>query len=591
MIRDALTGHLRPRAPLSQAQPSDSSLPVPPPPRTVAEPRSNPTHLIVPAPPEPRPRPPSAKPVFGREDDSVRRINIPMACAVQDAPFVVVFRQNRISKKYHFLECTTMSSAPDRPAAETTSSYNLSELAVRSSALFALPGEAGRHHPVPRGPLRLHRPFGCEFFSLRQHLRGSRPVLARPAPHHRHRERNRKLPAAAGPRQQYASAFAVIDPHRFVAAEVNPMSAQFEYGGPEESPGFSHAAYYLLPNGSYYQEDPTCPPRGNLTGYWNGTSCSYYDATPPAPSPRATVPPHRKPAPAAAVPAPAKPVPPPTPTPTPVTASDATLTQSVVAPSVTAGSVAQDQPPAPKPASSMASSETWLLTAAVVFTVVSAGRLIVWHAILSHKIREHIERGIAEFTARRDEHIRHAEWNHYAKMPRHRFEAEVGKRNAEIDRFAEWAGRLYDQAERWEASWLYIPWLVNYLRGRADSFVEAGHAAQDELTRIEALWAAIEAARATQQRDSAIANVRYLLGLIGSSSDAAASAALSRLYELRNTIEFFELAPRDLPFAVRAQAAKFLRLAAGTTSLNEARAALSKLRRLFKDNNVAWETA
>jgi hypothetical protein len=204
-----------------------------------------------------------------------------------------------------------------------------------------------------------------------------------------------------------------------------------------------------------------------------------------------------------------------------------------------------------------------LLLGGTALAVVFVGRVIEWHAVISHTIREKIERAIADFTTWREEEQRRAEWTHHAKMTAHRFATEVRKRNAQIDGLADWARKLLDQAERWEASWFHIPWHVAHLRSRADCYVDAGYAAHDELTRIEALWAEIEAARTT---DSAVANVRYLLRLLESANDAAASAALTKLYSLRNSVDWLDLAPNELPLPVRTQAAKFLRVAAGTTS-------------------------
>jgi hypothetical protein len=245
-------------------------------------------------------------------------------------------------------------------------------------------------------------------------------------------------------------------------------------------------------------------------------------------------------------------------------------------------------PPAKSPPW-VSSLELWLVLGLAVLAVARLGRLIEWHAVISHTIRENTERAIAYLATERDEARRRAEWMHYAKKTPQQLAAEARKRKAQIDRLADWAKTLFDQAERWEASWFHIPRHVAYLRARADFYADAGHIAQNELIRLEALWGTIEAARAVQRRDDAIANALNLLHLLDSTNDAAASAALAKLYSLRNSIDWLDLVPGDLPLPVRAQAAKFLRVAAGTTSIGEARAALQKLKRLCKEHGIPFE--
>jgi hypothetical protein len=73
-------------------------------------------------------------------------------------------------------------------------------------------------------------------------------------------------------------------------------------------------------------------------------------------------------------------------------------------------------------------------------------------------------------------------------------------------------------------------------RRRADEHASTAYAAHGEQARIQQLMTEIEAARATQWRDSGIANVCDLLRLLESTSETAA-AALEKPYGLRNSID------------------------------------------------------
>ena len=256
-------------------------------------------------------------------------------------------------------------------------------------------------------------------------------------------------------------------------------------------------------------------------------------------------------------------------------------------PTTTGYAVQTNAPPAPQSAS-WATSAALMIVAGVIVIVV-APRILEFHAIASHALRERIAKATADFKTRRENQAHRAEFRRYGCMQTPSFEAERRKRNAGIDRFLDLANRLYVQAERFEASRFHIAWHVAHLRSRADYYVDAAQAAIDELTRIEGVWREIVAARTTHQRDSAIANVRYLLRLLNSQVEGAATTALSRLYSLRNSIDFLDLIPSEIASPARTRAAQYLRSAAGTTSINEARAALAKLRQLFKDFGVPYE--
>lgn len=182
-------------------------------------------------------------------------------------------------------------------------------------------------------------------------------------------------------------------------------------------------------------------------------------------------------------------------------------------PRTTTGYAVQTSAAPASHSASWATSAALMIVAGVIVIVV-APRILEFHAIASHTIREKFEKASGDFKTRRENETRRAEFARYGRMKTPTFEAERRKRNADIDRFADRANRLYLQAERFEASKFHIAWHVAHLRSRADHYVDAAHAALDELNHIERVWQEIVAARTTQQRDSAIANVRYLLRLL-----------------------------------------------------------------------------
>jgi len=111
---------------------------------------------------------------------------------------------------------------------------------------------------------------------------------------------------------------------------------------------------------------------------------------------------------------------------------------------------------------------------------------------------------------------------------------------------------------------------------------------RDDLARSEVLYAQIEAARKTQQRDALCAKVRYLLPLVESATAAAASA-LAQLHKLACNIQDWAIiVPDGLPAAAQETAARMLALAASTTSLSEARVAVAKFRHLCHEHGIDW---
>jgi hypothetical protein len=61
------------------------------------------------------------------EFETLRRVYVRMLCAVKDDYFVLVWRQNKFSKKF-FHETTILASATYSPAADAVESYDISEL-------------------------------------------------------------------------------------------------------------------------------------------------------------------------------------------------------------------------------------------------------------------------------------------------------------------------------------------------------------------------------------------------------------------------------------------------------------------------------
>jgi hypothetical protein len=122
------------RSTLSSAQPSGAALTVPPTPCTVPQPHNKRSDLIVPEMPahvkaalkQTLAVSTTSTTPLPQASERIRRINVPMLCAVKDAAFVLVFRQNRFSKKY-FHESTILTVTGGGPTADVTS-YDISEL-------------------------------------------------------------------------------------------------------------------------------------------------------------------------------------------------------------------------------------------------------------------------------------------------------------------------------------------------------------------------------------------------------------------------------------------------------------------------------
>jgi len=129
------------------------------------------------------------------------------------------------------------------------------------------------------------------------------------------------------------------------------------------------------------------------------------------------------------------------------------------------------KPPAPQPGALPSSAAHWVITIVVVLGLViaCAGRLLAWHAIASHLLREKIEKAKTAFAANRAEAARRAEWNFLARMRPEKFAARKRKAEAEIARCGDLARRLLDQAE-WYEAWFQMPfvatWCVRQLRAR-----------------------------------------------------------------------------------------------------------------------------
>jgi hypothetical protein len=323
-----------------------------------------------------------------------------------------------------------------------------------------------------------------------------------------------------------------------------------------------------------------CPPPAPVPdcfgkSTWNGDHCVY---------------PHVAPAPAPHHPKPSKPA---------VKSLPATAAMPALPPKpidqkpTTTGSVA---PPAPlinvPPAqeSVMLLNALLVTAAAAVVTYKLGARLLGSIPLVAHTTRE----ATAARNVQHSRAQRRTEWHLYARMSRQTFAAEMRRHTAGIENLTRRADACYREADLLEASWLYgIPFLapaiVSYWRKLAERHVEAAYKAQDEESRILDLMRDIETARATQRRDSSFANARYLLRLLDSANDDAAQDALDRLYRLRGNIEWLDVVPRQMAEPQRVQAAKLLRLATATQSVNEARVALSRFKHLLRANGATWE--
>lgn len=236
-------------------------------------------------------------------------------------------------------------------------------------------------------------------------------------------------------------------------------------------------------------------------------------------------------------------------------------------------------------------SDIGFLLAGTVLTVMLVRRAVLLEAVYRPAVQERAVRTVqnvsawiaklnAEYETAEAERRHRAEWKRFERMPPARFAAFLKQQDAKVSRLHTWATRTDDQAERIEASDFAIPivtrWRINHLRSHSEKFAADAITLFDDLERIKNLYADIEAARAVKTRDKAVADVRYLLGLLRSQSDTAAKSALSKLNRHRDA-DWMAGLPSDIEGAARTQAAKWLTFICGNDNINEARNALSKL--------------
>jgi hypothetical protein len=171
----------------------------------------------------------------------------------------------------------------------------------------------------------------------------------------------------------------------------------------------------------------------------------------------------------------------------------------------------------------------------------------------------------------------------YARTSNEDFDAIMRARHKRFDKFSERMQILQDRAHR-DESHGHCPWHVTHLLKRAAHYGALANSALAKLEYLEEIKAEIAQAKGLRERLLAHETARKLLNALSSPEDGKASAALTQLYAIRGKIDWSDLVPRAVPQTKRDQAVAFLRLASGTTSLNEARSALGQLRRLVSNN-------
>ncbi|CCD97621.1 hypothetical protein [Bradyrhizobium sp. STM 3809] len=366
-----------------------------------------------------------------------------------------------------------------------------------------------------------------------------------------------------------------------------PCTARSDHGRSVQTDlgGIDQPAFYNLIDVQCWH--PTPYPRGG--GQWR--DCNTPRPQKPKAAPKAdALPPPQPPADAPATSAPEKPASPAVPAPVPAHQNRADLS---AAPQETTVGIAQlnglsgdlfNGPYA-------IYSEITLATFGLVVSVLALRQAVVIHAYWAHTIEQRmilaaqrmraaIVKTYADIEAADAERKRQAEWKRYERMRPARFAAEIRRRQDRITRLHDWAVRIEDQAERVEASGYRIPlftrWRIDHLRQVSEKYAATALAEFDEVERIRSLYADIEAARIVKGRDKAWADVRCMLGLLSSKSDAAARSALRKLNRHRD-FEWLAVLPHDLTGSARAQAVKLLSLITGTDNINEARNALARL--------------
>jgi hypothetical protein len=225
-----------------------------------------------------------------------------------------------------------------------------------------------------------------------------------------------------------------------------------------------------------------------------------------------------------------------------------------------------------------------LLGIVVVKRVISYAPELVYNARLAASDR----------ATRRDEAKRKAEWATVSRMSDKAVEAHARRLDQRVVNLNHRADACDHEADRLEASGLHaipllVPWIVAHWRAQGQRLAAQAEAASEELTAFLELSKEVAAAREVHRKDKRRADTRYLVRLVDSSDDTAAKSALDRLC-LRGQIEWPDLTEKiQLDTAVREHVDKCLRVISATTSINEARAALKRLKAVLRQSGIEWE--
>jgi hypothetical protein len=184
------------------------------------------------------------------------------------------------------------------------------------------------------------------------------------------------------------------------------------------------------------------------------------------------------------------------------------------------------------------------------------------------------------------ERRRRSEWYFIGSMEPREFRGYVASIRRKADKKVRLAERLESRVGNGFKSYV--------LRQAAWRRQLQAQALQDEADRLEQLWKAIEKQR-EQAGDGAMgpSKVLRLMRRLDSVDDRVAHGAFAELRRIGNSFNWESLAPRDMAPQHRERLVKYLRLMAGTPSLDEGRNAYHSALRMLEENGWSrqWEAA
>lgn len=183
------------------------------------------------------------------------------------------------------------------------------------------------------------------------------------------------------------------------------------------------------------------------------------------------------------------------------------------------------------------------------------------------------------------EHKRKSEWYELWNTNPEAFTARIRA----LRQQAEQNTRLAERLEGRGGSKLAVSWLRKAAWRRRVT-AQANH---NEADRLEALWRVVEKERDKAANAANRIKVLQLMRRLMAHDERVAQEAFAEIRRMSNWFAWESLAPKDLAPQLRDRLVKFLRLMAGTSSLEESRAAYGNALRVLEESgrSRAWEVA